>query len=132
MKSVGLIVLGFFIGALAGAWALKALTAGNEFPKGVMAIKAHHSGQLRENLREGRCDAAALSPHLDTLAAVARDIEPAFLLPDSQDGIFRQYAEDMRGRIAKAYDNLGDCERAREAVSAISDGCKACHRDYKG
>lgn len=132
MKYVGLIALGFFIGVLAGAWALKALSAGNEFPRGVMAIKAHHFGELRENLREGRCDAAALSPHLDTLAAVARDIEPAFLLPGSTDGIFRQYAEDLRARVAKAYASLGDCERAREAVSTISDGCKACHRDYKG
>lgn len=131
MKYVGLIVLGIVIGVLAGAWALRALSAGSEFPKGVMAIKAYHSGQLRENLKAGRCDAAALSPHLDTLAAVARDIEPAFLLPDSTDGIFRQYAEDMRDRIVKAYDGLGDCEKAREAASTISDGCKACHRDYK-
>lgn len=132
MKYVGMLVLGIIIGTLLGAYALKALSAGSEFPKGVMAIKAYHSGQLRENLQAGRCDAAALSPHLDTLAAVARDIEPAFLLPDSTDGIFRQYADDMRNRISKAYGSLGDCDRAREAISAVSDGCKACHRDYKG
>ncbi len=132
MKSIGLILLGLLIGTLIGAWALKALSAGSEFPKGVMAIKAYHVGQLRENLKAGHCDAAALSPHLDTLAAVARDIEPAFLLPDSTDGIFRQYAEDMRSRINKANDSLGDCDKAREAAGAISDGCKACHRDYKG
>jgi len=132
MKYVGLILLGFFIGALAGSWALKALSAGNEFPKGVMAIKAYHSGQLREHLRNDRCDAATLSPHLDTLAAMARDIEPAFLNPEADDATFRHYAEQMRERIAKAYAGLGECERAREAISTISDGCKACHRDYKG
>ncbi len=131
MRVIGFIALGFFIGLLAGAWALKALSAGGEFGRGVMALKAHHNGQLRDELLAGRCDAAALSPHLEALAVVARDIEPAFLGPDQSDATFRQYAEQMRERIAAATPALGDCARMKEAAGAISDGCKACHRDYK-
>lgn len=131
MRVIGLIALGFFIGLLAGAWALKALSAGGEFGRGVMALKAHHSGQLRDQLLANRCDAQTLSPHLEALVVAARDLEPAF--PSlAEDTFFRQYAAQMRERIGAATVALGDCARLREAAGAITDSCKACHRDYKG
>lgn len=135
MRGFGLVligaVIGMLFGVLAGAWGLKALQAGGELGDAVMTIKSRHAGQIRNALLQDRCDATSITPHLDALAAVARDLEPAFILPGEDDPVFRQYSQEMRDRIAAAYPAMGDCAKLKEAAGVISDGCKACHRDYK-
>jgi len=133
MRSVVMLVVGLLAGAFGGSMALRALTAGNEYPHGVMALLRVHHGGLRQALATGTCDAAGAAAHLATLRQVALDIEPAFVPTGSDDAAFSAHARSLRERIAEAEAALGrGCPALTQATKAIGEACKACHRDFRG
>ncbi|UXI66703.1 cytochrome c [Tahibacter amnicola] len=131
MRSVILLLTGLLVGALATFSASNALRLRNAWPRGVMAVIQHHFAALQNAQRDKRCTADTLRPHLDMLAAISADIEPAH--PDAaQTPDFRTQARrfaDTTQRLASA--PPADCPALDREVSALKDACNACHRDYR-
>lgn len=133
MRSVVVLLTGLLIGALGATMALRSLSAGSEYPKGVMALMGKHFGALRKAAEAGTCDAAVTTTHAATLRQVALDIEPAFLPGSGDDALFRRHAEDLRTRITGLESVLGQgCAPLVEANAAIGKSCKQCHTDFRG
>lgn len=131
MRSVVMLLVGLIAGAIGGTTAMRTLSAGNEWPHGVMALLKQHHGEVRKVAGPEACDAAAVGRHAATLRQVAMDVEPAFL-PTENDPLFRNYAGDLRAAIAALEASLGQgCPAVAEAAAAVGDACKACHRDFK-
>lgn len=132
MRSVVMLMVGLVAGAFGGSMALRALTAGNEYPHGVMALMRVHQGGLRQALADPACDMAKGAAHLATLRQVALDIEPAFVPTGSDDETFSAHARALRERIADAEAALQrGCPALVQAATGIGDACKACHRDFR-
>src|SRR5690606_23678076 len=100
MRSVVMLLIGLVVGALCSITLLRALSEGNEYPKGVMALMGKHFGALREVADAGQCEAATVAHHAATLRQVALDLEPAFLPTGGDDAAFRAYSERLRHRVA--------------------------------
>lgn len=138
MRSVVMLVLGIVMGAVCSTMALRALSAGSEYPKGVMALMGAHIGAVRAAVKEGQCPADTIARHAATLRLVAHDIEPAFLPTGGDDEAFSAHAEEMR-RVAAALEKVAlepaadgdDCAAVAEAVAAVGRGCKGCHQDFR-
>jgi hypothetical protein len=133
MRIIGLLLLGFVVGAFATVATLNALRQGTAFPRGVMAVKGYHMNKLRDAVTTEPCVPDQAGRHLRALRLLADDIEPAFLPAGSSDPVFSRYARQMAGRLDDALAALptADCAALRITIGDISDGCKACHRDYK-
>lgn len=131
MKALAWILLGLLIGSFATVSVLNALRPATAFPKGVMALFQHHLGAAREQVTAGRCD-AELAAHFEALEVIARDVRPAFAEMVEHDEVFANYADQLSAatRDARAAE-VSDCKLAGERLSAVGDGCKACHREYK-
>ena len=71
MRSVVMLLIGLVVGALCSITLLRALSEGNEYPKGVMALMGKHFGALREVADAGQCEAATVAHHAATLRQVA-------------------------------------------------------------
>jgi len=131
MRVVALILLGLVIGVFGAVATLNALRPATAFPKGVMALLAHHHGALRDATAGAQCLANA-AMHLEALEVVGRDIEPAFVHPEAPDEIFSRYASQFVQAVSEARAQPAqDCATLKEQIGRIGDGCKACHRDYK-
>lgn len=133
MRSVIVLLTGLLIGALGATMALRALSEGSEYPKGVMALMGKHFGALRKAAEAGTCDVAVTATHAATLRQVALDIEPAFLPGSGDDDLFRRHADDLRQDIAALEAVLGQgCTPLVDANAAIGQSCKQCHTDFRG
>lgn len=132
MRMVVMLVLGLFIGAVGTVMALNALSQGDEFPDGVMAVLSHHTAQVRRSIEADRCDAAAIGDDVMTMRLVARDIEPAFLAEGYEDARFSDHAGHLAQRIDALQASLGQsCRAVGEAALAVGEACKRCHQDYR-
>lgn len=131
MRALAFALLGLLIGAAATVSMMNALRASTAYPNGVMALLSRHMGQARE-LAAGQNCPARTAEHIEALAVLARDIEPAFLPIGEHEEQFVRYAQDLRtaAEAARSVD-LANCAAVKEAVAKIGDGCKACHRDFK-
>ena len=92
---------------------------------------AWHVGQLKNSTQQNRCAATDTLPHLQTLRAMANDIEPAFGdLRDDQR--FSQHASDLRASLDAALANPPlNCAGVGTTLGKIGDDCKACHQDFR-
>ena len=133
MRVLGLLLLGLLIGAFATVAILNSLRAQTAFPHGVMAVSGYHMGQLRQAVAASPCRPDAARPHVEALAVLAADIEPAFLPDGMQDAIFSQYAQQHQQTLTNALSQWppADCPALEATFGKIGDGCKACHRDHK-
>ena len=133
MRHIVLLLIGLLAGALGASMAIRTLSAGSEYPKGVMALMGKHFGALREAAKTGECTPEVTASHAATLRQVALDVEPAFLPTGSDDEAFRANAELLRTRIAELEAALGQgCPALVTANAGVGEACKACHQDFRG
>ena len=132
MRALIYILIGLLAGALLTSMLMKKLSQGSEFPKGVMAVQAHHFGALNKLAKDNRCTGAEIQPHLISMRILASDIEPAFKSLSEEDMQFGRNSADLRRvldlQLAKSISNCADLATA---TSAIEQACDNCHRDYK-
>jgi hypothetical protein len=132
MRSVVMLVLGLVIGAICTTMALRALSEGSEYPKGVMALMGAHYGAVRQALEAGECEAGAMARHAATLRLVAHDIEPAFLPTGGDDQAFAAHAAGLRDEATALEQVAGSgCAALSEAAAAVGQACKACHQEFR-
>lgn len=132
MRALIFILIGLLSGALLTSMLMKRLSLGTEFPKGVMAVQAHHFGALNKLIKDNRCTAGEVQPHLISMRILASDIEPAFNSLAEQDQQFVRYAADLRRTLdLQLAKGIGNCADLATSVSSIKQTCENCHRDYK-
>ncbi|MFY2764760.1 hypothetical protein [Arenimonas sp. MALMAid1274] len=132
MRTLIVGVIGLVVGALCTLILMNSLRQGTAYPNGVMAVMGAQMKGLDQSLKQNRCAATDLSPRLQTLRHVSNDLEPAFL-PTQDDERFIQYASDLRAALDAAVSTPpADCAAARVVLDRVSNGCQACHRDFKG
>jgi cytochrome c556 len=94
-----------------------------------MAVLAAQVGALDKSVKANRCTANDLLPRLQTLRAVANDIEPAF---QDDNEAFGKYASALRGAADAARSTPpASCAAANATLDRIGEACSACHRDFK-
>jgi hypothetical protein len=131
MRSLILLLLGLVVGAALTLVGMNALRKGTAYPNGVMAVMGAQMAALDKALKQNRCAATDLMPHLQTMRHLGNDIEPAFL-PTQDDDRFIQHASTLRAALDAALATPpADCAAAGVALDRIDNGCKACHRDFK-
>ena len=129
MRAALLIVLGLAIGIVGTVFAMNALKQRNPFPHAVMAVMAHHAGELRNAVKAQRCDAASHSQHLDRLLSTSADIVPAF--PGVDPG-FTDEATQLHARLqAAAQAAPADCAALAAAMKPVGETCQSCHQKYR-
>lgn len=128
-----LLILGLVVGMVATVMVLRALDARKDhFPEALMEVQGWHMGQLKAAMEQNRCSATDVLPHLQALRTLGNDLEPAF--PDLRDDErFRTAAAGMRAAADKAIAAPPlSCESVAAAMKSLGDGCKSCHRDFRG
>lgn len=129
MRYLVLFVLGLVIGATLSAIAMKRLQQADAYPHGVMALLHAQMGALDRSVKQSRCTNADLLPRLQTLRAVANDIEPAFA---EDDEAFVKHASALRAASDAALAAPpANCAAATATLDRINETCSGCHRDFK-
>jgi cytochrome c556 len=125
-----LFLLGLAIGAvLATIWA-NTLRKRDAYPDGVMALMGAQMGSLDKSVKANRCATSDLLPRLQTLRAVANDIEPAF---QEDDEAFGKHASALRAAADAALATPpANCAAAAATLDRIDHECSGCHREFKG
>ncbi len=132
-KYIAILLLGLVIGAIGTVMALRAIEARQDpFHESVMHVQSWHLGQLTDSIAQNRCGATDSVPHLQTLRAMASDIEPAF--PDLRDDPrFVKHASQLRATLDAALASPPvNCEGLGNTAKTIGESCKACHQDFRG
>jgi cytochrome c556 len=129
MRAALLILLGLVIGALGAGYAVNALNARDPLPRAVMTVMDHHFDALRDAVKSGRCEAAAVRGQLAGLQAVAADVPAAF------PGVERDFL-DHAERLGKAITDAAnaapaDCPALAAALKPVGEACKSCHDQYR-
>lgn len=126
-----LFLLGLLVGGVATVMAMRALQARQDpFPDSVMHVMAKQTDVLKTNLAANRCTASDALPRLQTLRAVANDLEAAF--PDlAEDARFVTHAGQLRATLdgALSAPPVG-CPDTKAVTARIGEACKACHNDF--
>ena len=128
-----LLILGLVVGMVATVMVLRALEARKDhFPEALMEVQGWHIGRLKAAMEQNRCSATDVLPHLQALRTLGNDLEPAFpVLRD--DERFRTAAAGMRAAADKAIAAPPlTCECWAATMKSLGDGCKSCHRDFRG
>ena len=128
-----LLILGLVVGMVATVMVLRALEARKDhFPEALMEVQGWHMGRLKAAMEQNRCSATDVLPHLQALRTLGNDLEPAFpVLRD--DERFRTAAAGMRAAADKAIAAPPlTCEGLAATMKSLGDGCKSCHRDFRG
>ena len=126
------LVTGLVIGAICTVMLLRALQARTDpFPKALMQVMEKQRNELRASAAANRCTANDALPRLQSLRAMANDVETAF--PGLRDD--QRFATAGSGLRATLDTALAappqDCAQLTTAVERISEDCKACHRDFR-
>ncbi len=127
-----LFLLGLFVGAMCSVMLLRALQARTDaFPDALMQVMAKQQGELKKAIDANRCSVSDALPRLQSLRAMANDLETAF--PSLRDDArFAATASGLRGSLDTALANPpGDCAALAEVQGKVSEGCLACHRDFR-
>ena len=127
-----LLVLGLVLGAIATVMILRTLEARKDhFPDALMQVQSWHMDQLGADLKQNRCNATDILPHLQALRMTANDIDKAFAdLGD--DKRFGLASSDMRATMDRVIANPPlTCEGLGAAMKEIGRSCKGCHQDFK-
>ncbi|MDI1253568.1 hypothetical protein [Thermomonas sp.] len=127
-----MLVLGLALGAIATVMLLRTLEARKDhFPTSLMQVQDWHMKQLSADVKQNRCNATDILPHLQALRMTATDIDVAF--PDlREDKRFGTASSDMRATMDKIIANPPlTCEGVGAAMKEIGQSCKGCHQDFK-
>lgn len=130
MRYLICLVGGALFGALLAMTAASALQRRHAWPRALMVVMQYELGEAREASRRDRCDPAAMRGAQAHLTLLAGDLERALLASGAKDRVFEKYSQDLRSSIA-AWDPSATCPLQAEALSKVSQGCDACHRDYR-
>ncbi|KAF1688093.1 hypothetical protein B1992_01325 [Pseudoxanthomonas broegbernensis] len=126
------LLAGLVIGAICTVMLVRALKARSDpFPEALMQVMARQDRELRANVAANRCTANDALPRLQSLRAMANDVETAF--PGLRDD--QRFAAAASGLRATLDATLAappqDCAQLTAAVARIGEDCKACHRDFR-
>jgi hypothetical protein len=130
MRYLLCLLLGALAGALLASTAASALQRRNEVPRALMTLMKHDFATARQGARASDCTVPSQAAARTRLDRAAADIEQRLLAPATKDRVFTQYAQDLRGAIAR-WDASAACALQVEAMTAIGHACDACHRDYR-
>jgi hypothetical protein len=129
-------LIGLFAGVVGVVVSLRALDARktweDRFPTATMQVMSAHMAQLRSSVQANRCAASDFVPHVQTLRALANDLEPAF--PGlREDQRYASHAGKMRATLdgVLSAPPLG-CPGVQASLERINDSCGACHQDFRG
>jgi len=132
VRLVVLFLIGLAVGALGTLAAVNALNRHTPWNKATMTVIAHQMKGMDESVKANKCASTDLLPRLQTLRAVANDIEPAFA-DEIKDAQFNRYAADLRGAADAALATPpASCKAASAALSNLGKACDSCHRDFRG
>ena len=127
-----LLILGLVLGAIATVMLLRTLEARKDhFPDALMQVQAWHMDQLSADMKQNRCNATDILPHLKALRMTSNDIDAAFadLRDDKRFGVA---SADMRETMDRILSNPPlTCEGLGAAMKDIGRSCKGCHQDFK-
>lgn len=122
-------LLGLVVGVIASVMIMRTLEQRRDpYPEAVMHVMSAHMRALKGNVTQNRCAATDVIPHLQTIRALANDIEPAF--GDMRDDAkFANYASDLRAAVdASLATPPLSCPGVQAAAAKIGQACEACHR----
>lgn len=124
-------LLGLVIGAVATVTLVRAIERRKDpYPEAVMHVMAAHMHALKDDVAQNRCAATDVLPHLQTLRALANDVEPAFK-DMAGDEKFAKYASDLRAAAdATLASPPLNCPGVQAAAAKIGQACEGCHRVY--
>ncbi len=130
-----LMVLGLVLGAIATVMLLRTLdarkTTQDRFPEALMQVQDWHMAQLSGDMKQNRCNATDILPHLQALRMTANDIDAAFA-DLREDKRFSAASSDMRATMDRVISNPPlTCEGLGAAMKEIGRSCKGCHQDFK-
>jgi cytochrome c556 len=132
MRFVVVLLIGLFVGAACSLIAVSAMRKETPPSTALMAMLRFHSAGLDQAVKSNRCAATDLTPRLQTMRHLANDLEPAFGETED-DELFAKHSSAFRAALDAALATPpSDCVSAGVALDRISDGCRACHRDFKG
>lgn len=127
-----LVLLGLALGAIATVMLLRALEQRKDpFPDALMHVQEWHMGELQADMKENRCNATDVLPHLQALRMTANDIDAAF--PELRDDPrFTVASTAMRATMDKVVSNPPlTCEGLGATIKSIGESCKGCHQDFQ-
>lgn len=131
MRHALLILVGILVGALCTLAAMNAAQRANAFPRGVMAVLGHHSGEIRRQIANGQCEADGAQRHFVAVRRLADDLQPAFVPTGMDDALFLRYTDALREVADRALANpAADCTALGEQLGELGGACQACHRDF--
>jgi len=126
------LLLGFIAGLIATVMGLRAIQARiDPFPNALMQVMARQQHLLSENHKQNRCTVSDALPRLQSLRALANDMESAF--PGlSDDARFQQHASAFRANLDAALASVPDnCVAFEAVVQRSGESCKHCHQDFR-
>lgn len=126
------LVIGLVAGAICSVMLLRALQARQDpFPDALMQVMGRQSSELRKAAEANRCTASDALPRLQSLRAMANDVETAF--PGLRDDTrFATAASGLRATLDTALAAPPqDCAQLTAVVERVGEDCKACHRDFR-
>src|SRR5690606_5804291 len=119
-------VIGLFAGVMCSVMPLRALqTRRGPFPSATTQLRAHPTPALRNTAAANRCTTSDVLPRLQTLRAVANDLEAAF--PGlGDDARFAGAASGLRATLDGALAQPpSDCAQITATLEKIGDDCRA-------
>ena len=129
-------LIGLFVGIVGVVMVLRALegrkTWEDRFPEAAMAVMSAHVAQLQASVKNNRCGASDVIPHMQTLRLLANDVEPAF--PGLRDDErFVQHAGQLRATLDGVLSAPPlACAGTEAALKQINEDCTACHQEFRG
>lgn len=127
-----LFLIGLAIGIVGTVMVMRALEAREDpYPHSVMHVMDAHLHALGANVKQNRCAATDILPHLQTLRLVSNDIEVAFA-GEFDDPRFAEHASDLRAALDGVLASPPlNCAGVGTTAKEIGGKCKACHQDFR-
>ncbi|KAF1700686.1 cytochrome c [Pseudoxanthomonas suwonensis] len=124
--------IGLVVGVVAAVMLLRALQARQDpFPGALMHVMARQTSELKATAAANRCSASDSVPRLQSLRAMANDLESAF--PGLRDDArFAGAASSLRATLDGALAQPpATCAQVTAALEKIGNDCRACHQDFR-
>lgn len=126
------LVIGLVIGVICSVMLLRTLQARRDpFPEALMQVMAKQTTELRAAVTANRCSVNDTLPRLQSLRAMANDVEAAF--PGlREDTRFAGSASSLRAGLDSALAAPPqDCAQVTAVIERVGDDCEACHTAFR-
>ena len=132
MRLLVLFILGAVLGGAVAMLAINAQQQRSAYPRGVMAVLQNDLGRLRDIAKTQPCDVSKSSALAQRLRNATQEIEPAMYPNGEVDPTFHRYAEKLRNTLDQSISTpVSDCAGLSKNVTAISEHCENCHREFR-